>query len=481
MLVSGAAMLASGAVVLAMRRLVADERFGDQASLAITGSTTLALAIAVALTLRSALAKPTWRQRLSCCALPLGFALIGAAFVAASVVDTSVEMAALMGTDGPASPPASIEIGPSGRDVRFSADLLSSHPAVESIHLTSDGGLAYEGQALGKVIAAHGLTTFVPDYCISACTLAFIRGRERLVLATSRLGFHAPYEEGLFGAVYQGDPSEQRDAYVAAGIEPHFVAAALKVDPEEVWYPTYRELLAAHVVTAQVDDTALPDSTLDGAATLEGARTLISRDFPLVDVFLKRSPRAIDAIAGWYLDAYRSGRSKGENTPALATIVRSAVAAGLSRADDDTLLDLARFLDAALAVADTPRACGMIGGSMDLVTATRDLVAADSNAAQAADALFDHALNGHHVLAYPAQASRSLATARGVLARVGPDASCEQWRQMFSSLLKQEPASIVAEIRAFVDAQAFRSLAALKSVPSPLLRVAGSPSPSRGR
>ncbi len=486
-------LTASGTAVLAIRHLVANENLSDQASLAVTGVTSLALAIAVAVSLRSALAEPTWRRCITCCALPIGFLVICAAFVASSLVDSSVEMAALMGTDGPASPPTSIEIGPGGRDVRFTgdfqegvarrlADLLSTNPGIVRIHLTSDGGLADEGQAVGNVIAAHRLTTFVPDYCISACTLAFVRGRERVVLASSRLGFHAPYEEGLFGAVYKGDSSEQRDAYIAAGIEPHFVATALKINPEEVWYPTFEELLAAHVATARVDDDQLPDSTLDGTATLEGARALISRNFSLVGVFLKQSPRAIDAIAGWYLDAYRSGRSEGENTRALTTIVRSAVAAGLSRADDETLLDLARFLTDALAVADTPHACEMIGGRVDLVTATKHLVAADSDATAAADALFDRALNGHHVLTSPQQATRALAAAaRSVRSQGGPEASCAQWHQKFTSLLQQSSPSIVAEMRGLVDVQALRSLAALKSVPPPLLHVAGSAASSGPR
>ena len=475
--------MTAGAAALALHRSIDAEQWTDRTALLATAGTAVALFTVAAVALRFALTLDAWGSRIALCALPLGLLGIGAAFVGASYVDTSVALEAMIASDGTPSPAATVELGPSGRDVRLVgdlqagvarrvADLLDAHPGVTRIHLTSEGGLADEGQALGDVIAAHELATFAPDYCVSACTLAFVRGRERLVLDDSRLGFHAPYEEGLFGTMYRGDASDQRAAYIAAGVAPDFVDTALKVDPTNIWIPTLPQLLAAHVVTAKVDHYQLPDSSLDGAATLAGARAQISRSFPLVSVFLKRSPKAIDAIAGWYLDAYRSERSEGETSDALRSIVHSAVAAGLARADDRTLLDVAQFLTGALAVAKSPADCARIARDVDLAAATKQLVMSDPHSIGAATALFDRAFNGHHVFLYPAQGSRAFAiAARGDVPNAAtPETSCEQWRQRFASLLGTT--STIADLRTLVDADAFRSTVALRSFRAPLLHVA---------
>ncbi|MDE4913915.1 hypothetical protein PQI07_24905 [Methylobacterium sp. 092160098-2] len=108
--------------------------------------------------------------------------------------------------DGPAVP-ARLTVGPGGRDLRLAGDLtegvaarvaalLAAHPQIARLHLTSDGGLVEEGAAIGALVAARGLATYVPDACASACTLIFVRGRTRYLATGGRLGFHAPTRSG---------------------------------------------------------------------------------------------------------------------------------------------------------------------------------------------------------------------------------------------------------------------------------------------
>ena len=464
---------ASATAAIAARGLVASERFSDQASLLITGMVGLVIVLAAAIATRAAVARTTWRMRLALAALPLGLLFVDALFVRASVMDASVEMEALVEADGPPTPPAAIVIGPGGHDVRLSGELgegvarrlavlLAEHPDVSRIHLTSEGGIADEGQALGDVIAAHRLDTFVPDYCVSACTLAFIRGRQRLMLEDARLGFHAPYEEGLFGAMYRGDASEQRAAYLAAGLAPDFVDAALKVDPAGIWYPPFDRLKASGVVTASVDHYQLPDSNLDGAVTLDGARALILHNFPIMSVFLKHAPQGVDAIAGWYLDGYLHAHSEGEDTDALKAIVRGAIAVGLSRADDATLVDLATYLERALRLAESPRACTAIGRRVDLITAMTELQDDEPATETVAAALFDRALNGRRTLDEGA-----IAKAVSVVASDEPTEPCRAWARMYADMLKRPSGEVAAAMRALIDAQAAKSLIALKVISRP--------------
>ncbi|KQQ13090.1 hypothetical protein ASF53_12900 [Methylobacterium sp. Leaf123] len=255
----------------------------------------------------------------------------------------------------PDAPATRITLGPDGRDIRLSgeltegaaerlAGLLEAHGSVERIHLTSEGGLVDEGAAIGALIAEHGLVTYVPDYCVSACTLAFVRGRERLVLAESRLGFHAPYETGPFGVEIPADSAPERAAYLAAGISADFVEAALQVRPDDLMIPDTATLMRAGVATGRVDPYRFPDSTLDDSAGPERARTVILRDVPLLDAVEADAPGTIAPIAAWYLDGYRRGRSEGDAVDGVRRMAAQAVARNLAEADPAALTDLGRMI-----------------------------------------------------------------------------------------------------------------------------------------
>ena len=466
-------LIVCGAAALAIHRVVDTEWLDDKTSLAVTAATGLLLGAAALVALRLAMRRAGWRSRLAACVLPFGLLAICGGFVAASLPDASVEMEALVEAHGPQTPPATIELGPKGDDVRLRGELqegtakrlvalLDAHPKVGRIHLTSEGGLADEGQALGNIIAAHRLSTFVPDYCVSACTLAFVRGTARLMLEDSRIGFHSPFEAGLFGVVYQGDSSEQRAEYLAAGIARDFVDAALKVKPDDIWYPKPARLIAAHVATAVVTRDRLPDSNLDGAATLDGARAAILRDYPVLDAFRVRSPDALDTVARWYLDAYRRERPEGENNEHLRAIVSSAVLVALTRADDDALVEAGRFLARGMAAAaEDPEACLRIGTDADLVEAESHVAGIDTDADDRVKAIVAAAAAGHRELRAAGTGGPLAALAD---ADDADDAHCKAAREAYGALLRRPVPEAAAALRRLADAAALQSLADLKTI-----------------
>ncbi len=61
--------------------------------------------------------------------------------------------------------------------------------------LQSDGGNAFAGIEIGKLIRLRNFSTLVPDNirCASACALAWLGGTHRLMGATAKIGFHAVY------------------------------------------------------------------------------------------------------------------------------------------------------------------------------------------------------------------------------------------------------------------------------------------------
>jgi hypothetical protein len=288
--------------------------------------------------------------------------------------------------DAPAGP-ARVALGPHGRDIRLAGELgegtaerlrrlLAANPQVERLHLTSEGGLVEEGQAIGDLVAARGLATYVPDYCVSACTLAFVRGTRRFLVEGGRLGFHAPYEVGPSGRVVQVDGVPERAAYLAAGLDPAFVTQALATASDDLWVPDAHRLVAARAVTETVDTGQLPDSTLDDDPSPAGARAAVLRILPILETSaVAGSAPPIEDLAAWYAQAYRSGRSEAENVEGLRRRAAMEIARTLSRADDATALAAGRvLLRAMLTVRDSDRAlCGRIGAGADLVEASEAL------------------------------------------------------------------------------------------------------------
>ncbi|MEH3144772.1 MAG: hypothetical protein PGN34_05385 [Methylobacterium frigidaeris] len=336
--------------------------------------------------------------------LPLAGLALGLVLLPACYAELSRNLAQVLATDE-AMEAASIVLGPHGRDVRLSGDfaegtaarlaaILAGHPEVARIHLTSDGGLVEEGMAVGDLIAARSLTTYVPDYCVSACTLAFMRGRERLILRDSHVGFHAPYEPGVFGEKLPVDASGERRAYLAAGLAPDFVDQVLSTPSRDVWFPDAGRLRQAGVITAAVEAGRLPDSTLDDAPNLAGARAAVLRAVESMGAFSRVAPEAVDAVAEPYLDAYRRGLSEPDGEEIIRAGATRMIAAALARGDGDLVVETGRLVGAAMAAARDEEDCVAIGEDGDFVLASDTLAGRDRAAPARLRALLDRALAG---------------------------------------------------------------------------------------
>jgi hypothetical protein len=127
-------------------------------------------------------------------------------------------------------------------------DALTKHPGVTRLVLSSDGGFVDEGADAADVIQSNALTTVVTDRCSSACSLLFVAGKVRILGSEGQIGFH-----GSRGPVSSVDDAYYNRAwakhYVALGIDPEFTKRALNVPPNDMWYPTADELMAAGVIT----------------------------------------------------------------------------------------------------------------------------------------------------------------------------------------------------------------------------------------
>ena len=126
------------------------------------------------------------------------------------------------------------------------AAALEKHPHAHTVELAGPGGREMEGLAIAHAIEDRNLVTRAVGDCDSACTLAFLAGRERILARRRPLGFHA-----VSSPVYVWNLNENYDGYLASrGVPPEFIARAAATPSDDMWYPTRDELLAAHVITA---------------------------------------------------------------------------------------------------------------------------------------------------------------------------------------------------------------------------------------
>lgn len=146
------------------------------------------------------------------------------------------------------------------------ADALTG---LRTVRLTSNGGRISEAARIAELIKKRGLNTYAPTYCVSACTIVFLSGRERFVGSSSQLGFHQPDFPGL-------SPDERRQMIAAEerrltslGVSVGFAQKANSTPPSKMWFPTLSELLSERIATRvlDIDDSAVayePFASADG-------------------------------------------------------------------------------------------------------------------------------------------------------------------------------------------------------------------------
>jgi hypothetical protein len=128
----------------------------------------------------------------------------------------------------------------------FSAK-LNELPDVVLVVLEGPGGLSNEGFAIADAIETRNLATHATDDCESACTIAFMAGRERTLATDARLGFHSGWSPV---ALYDDDDADYNAHLRRRGVDARFIARADDVPSADMWYPTDDELKAAGVITA---------------------------------------------------------------------------------------------------------------------------------------------------------------------------------------------------------------------------------------
>ncbi|EBA16554.1 hypothetical protein RSK20926_22554 [Roseobacter sp. SK209-2-6] len=157
----------------------------------------------------------------------------------------------------------SLILTPDGRILDFKGEItfgltrrlkkvLSENPEIETLLLSSAGGLIYEARGAAKLIAEFGLNTEARGLCASACTLLFAAGNRRQIGMDGSLGFHS-YQLRHFGGLPQIniEKEQKRDEkyLISRGVSEDFVKKVFETSAEKLWFPSADQLTKAGVTT----------------------------------------------------------------------------------------------------------------------------------------------------------------------------------------------------------------------------------------
>ncbi len=237
--------------------------------------------------------------------------------------------------------------------------VLAAAPAVRQVSLTSAGGNLGAAIAAGDLLVERRVTTYVPLACISACTLLFVAGEQRLLAPTARLGFHAaaPAMAAMAGnqvlAAYGNDI--MRDWLLRHGVAVGFLDKVLAVAHERVWYPGLDELRQAGVVTGR--GPAKAASSVAGAPAALTDWAFLNE--PLFLAMAVAYPADYRRLSAAIFDAFEAGADDLAIERLSSAGAAAALEVALPRAADAVLLRFFHILHDTIGAqrAADPRAC----------------------------------------------------------------------------------------------------------------------------
>jgi len=226
--------------------------------------------------------------------------------------------------------------------------LLAATPRMSLVHVNLGvGGLDSEARRVRNLIRWRRLSTYTSSSCVSACTIIFLGGVQRYLRAGAQLGFHAPEVAGLVGPRLRTMLEEEERYLTSIGVSPAFAARIVQTPPEELWFPTERELLEGGIVT---EITRGEDFSLSGIGK---SANIASFDLVLQKLRLYRAmktvdPETYDKLLRASFDGYKNGKSAAELREVIFDLIAPVFASKLPYSSDAAILHFTRVMVAQL-------------------------------------------------------------------------------------------------------------------------------------
>ncbi len=131
-------------------------------------------------------------------------------------------------------------------------DMYRENPDVDTIAFKSRGGDLLIALRMGNFIRRNKLNTMAFGDCMSACSVAFIGGKERSVRESGALGFHRVLNADENQVVALDDPLYNKLTQYAwsMGVNPiSFVQWISAASPKDIHFPSLEALCEAKVLS----------------------------------------------------------------------------------------------------------------------------------------------------------------------------------------------------------------------------------------
>jgi hypothetical protein len=130
--------------------------------------------------------------------------------------------------------------------------LIKQNDKIKTVELDSSGGLIYAARALAFTIEKNQLNTHVEGICNSACTVAFMAGKNRTLGENGKIGFHQyEFQKQHPLQVKQAEDEQERDRqyFSDRGVSKQFLEAVYRSGHQAIWQPKRTVLEQSGVVT----------------------------------------------------------------------------------------------------------------------------------------------------------------------------------------------------------------------------------------
>lgn len=233
-----------------------------------------------------------------------------------------------------------------GIGVGFAQDLermLREHQRIAVVHTNLElGGLVAEAEQAATSVQIRALTTYVSTSCVSACTLIYLAGIQRVLRHGARLGFHTVSAPGLTGVALQNAERLQTEYLEARGVAIEFADRAAHTVKEAMWFPHERELTEAHVVHRIEDGDDFAFTAAERIAPAQIESDLLKER--IYRVLKAKHPATFTQILAAIGDGTREGRSKREIEAETRRILGTYFRAQLLLADDKAVVRFGRVI-----------------------------------------------------------------------------------------------------------------------------------------
>jgi len=221
---------------------------------------------------------------------------------------------------------------------------LNAMGALKIVHLNSEGGRILAAQKMGELIKKRGLSTYVSNACLSACTIVFLHGRERLISAEARIGFHQPDFPGLRELDRQMVIAEEVQRLRQLGVSDAFARKANQALPSSMWYPSAAELIAEKVATRIISSAEL---ALSGISPSQLSPERIEKtllEHPIYASLRRTNPDVYARVYEKFESGLRRGSSFAELRGEIFPMTLAAFEEALPHTSQSLLLEFAKFL-----------------------------------------------------------------------------------------------------------------------------------------